>query len=89
LIKRQAVLKLQSATDEELKIVVELLLNAESTLESKELKQCKGQLICSGLMKLKNISRKVLLRLFAKYFKQIVKLLGQTPAFIQCFANIS
>ena len=74
--KKDAVLKLRSATEEECKSVIELLLNAESHLDSKELKTCKGQRICAALKKLKKVSRKVLIKLFAKSFKQVISLIA-------------
>jgi hypothetical protein len=74
--KKDAVNKLRSATDDECKSIVELLLNAESHLDSKVLRKCKAQLICTALKKLKKISKKVLLKLFAKSFKGIISLIA-------------
>jgi hypothetical protein len=74
--KKEAVLKLRSATEDECKSVIELLLNAESHLDSKALKTCKGQVICAALKKLKKVSRKVLIKLFAKSFKQVISLIA-------------
>jgi hypothetical protein len=74
--KKTAVLKLRTASEDECKSVIELLVNAESYLDNKEIKRCKAQVIFAALKKLKKISRKVLLKLFSKSFKQVITLIA-------------
>jgi hypothetical protein len=90
LCKKDAVLKLRSASDEECKSLVELILNAESYLDSKLLKKYKGEAICTSLKKLKNISRKVLVKLFAKSFEQVITLIAMMllTMFEQSISNV-
>lgn len=71
--KREAVQLLKNSNDDEYKSVVEILLNSEGLINKAEAKKAKP--VYSTLKKIKRISKKVFVRVFAKFFHQIIIIL--------------
>lgn len=72
--KRQAIRILKQSSDEEFQSVVQVLQSAKENLCESEKK--KLSVISRKLRSLKKITKKVLVALFVKYFKQIIALIG-------------
>lgn len=72
--KRGALKLLRGATQDQYKSVIEVLLNAESYLNSSELRKNKG--IFSKIKNLKLVTKAQLIILFLKWFDVIIELIG-------------
>lgn len=76
--KRQGIKLLRQATEDEYKSVIEIILNADSFLNRSEIKKCRSFSFYTKFKKLGKVTKKQLIKLFIKWFEQLVVLLGFT-----------
>lgn len=74
--KKEAAILLQSASETEFKSLVEVLVNVDTCLDKNDIKKCKSGSLCKKLKRLKKITKKSMLKLFKKSFKQLASLIG-------------
>lgn len=91
--KKEALKLLKQATEDEYRSVVDVLLNAESVLEEKQLKKCST--FCARLKKFKKLTKKALEKLLVTSYKTLAAIIGfvilrlfeQGVATVYCMQN--